>query len=33
VGLVSEVKPLKDIIDEMVEDAEKELGRLKYLLD
>ena len=33
VGLVSEIKPLKGIIDEMVEDAEKELGRLKDLLD
>jgi len=32
VGLVSEIKPLKDIIDEMVEDAEKELGRLKDFL-
>ena len=33
VGLVSEIKPLKGIIDEMVEDAEKELERLKDLLD
>jgi enoyl-[acyl-carrier protein] reductase II len=33
VGLVSEIKPLKGIIDEMVEDAEKELGRLKDFLD
>ena len=33
VGLVGEIKPLKGIIDEMVEDAEKELGRLKSLLD
>jgi len=32
VGLVSEIKPLKVIIDEMVEDAEKELERLKDLL-
>jgi enoyl-[acyl-carrier protein] reductase II len=32
VGLVSEIKPLKGIIDEMVGDAEKELGRLKAFL-
>jgi enoyl-[acyl-carrier protein] reductase II len=32
VGLVSEIKPLKGIIDEMVENAEKELERLKDLL-
>jgi enoyl-[acyl-carrier protein] reductase II len=33
VGLVSGIKPLKGIIDEMVDDAEKEMGRLKDLLD
>lgn len=33
VGLVSEIKSLKAIIDDMVEDAEKEMGRLKDLLD
>jgi enoyl-[acyl-carrier protein] reductase II len=33
VGLVSEIKPLKGILNEMVEDAEEELGRLKSLLD
>jgi enoyl-[acyl-carrier protein] reductase II len=32
VGLVSEIKSLKGIIDEMVENAEKELERLKDLL-
>ncbi len=33
VGLVSDIMPLKGIIDGMVEDAENELGRLKDLLD
>jgi hypothetical protein len=33
VVLVREIKPLKGIIDEMVEEAENELGRLKDLLD
>jgi enoyl-[acyl-carrier protein] reductase II len=32
VGLVSEIKPLKAIVDEMIEDAEAELGRLQGLL-
>lgn len=32
VGLVSEIMPLKGIIDEMVDDAEKEFGRLKDVL-
>jgi enoyl-[acyl-carrier protein] reductase II len=32
VGLVSEIKPLKGIIDEMVQDAEAELQRLKNII-
>jgi enoyl-[acyl-carrier protein] reductase II len=32
VGLVSEIKPLKGIIDEMVQDAETELQRLKNII-
>ena len=31
VGLVDEVKPLKSIIDEMIDDAESELKRLKRI--
>ena len=31
VGLVSEIKPLKSIIDEMVDDAEEELQRLSQV--
>jgi NAD(P)H-dependent flavin oxidoreductase YrpB (nitropropane dioxygenase family) len=31
VGLVSEIKPLKNIIDEMVDDAEEELQRLSQV--
>jgi enoyl-[acyl-carrier protein] reductase II len=33
VGLVEEIKPLKSIIDEMVDDAESELQRLKPMFD
>jgi enoyl-[acyl-carrier protein] reductase II len=33
VGLVDEIKPLKSIIDEMVDDAEAELTRLKKIFD
>lgn len=33
VGLVEEIKPLKGIIKEMVDDAENELQRLKFLLN
>jgi enoyl-[acyl-carrier protein] reductase II len=32
VGLVSEIKPIKGIIDEMVQDAEAELQRLKNII-
>jgi enoyl-[acyl-carrier protein] reductase II len=32
VGLVSEIKPLKGIIDEMVNDAEAQLQRLKNIM-
>jgi enoyl-[acyl-carrier protein] reductase II len=32
VGLVDKIQPLKQIIDEMVEDAESELQRLKSIL-
>ena len=32
VGLVSEIKPLKEIIDEMVRDAETELQRIKRVI-
>ena len=31
VGLVNEVKPLKSIIDEMIDDAESELKRLQRI--
>ena len=31
VGLVDEVKPLKNIIDEMIDDAESELKRLQRI--
>ena len=31
VGLVNEVKPLKSIIDEMIDDAEYELKRLQRI--
>ena len=31
VGLVDEVKPLKSIIDEMIDDAESELKRLQRI--
>lgn len=33
VGLVNEIKPLNNIIDEMVDEAESELQRLKGILD
>ncbi len=33
VGLVSEIKPLKSIIDEMVDDAEEELQLLNLVLN
>jgi enoyl-[acyl-carrier protein] reductase II len=33
VGLVSEIKPLKSIIDEMVVDAENELQQVKHIID
>jgi enoyl-[acyl-carrier protein] reductase II len=33
VGLVSEIKPFKAIIDEMVGDAEAELTRVKHIID
>ena len=32
VGLVDEIQSLKQIIDEMIEDAESELQRLKSIL-
>ena len=32
VGLVDKIQPLKQIIDEMIEDAESELQRLKSIL-
>jgi NAD(P)H-dependent flavin oxidoreductase YrpB (nitropropane dioxygenase family) len=33
VGLVNEIKPLKSIIEEMVNDAEAELTRVKHIID
>ncbi len=33
VGLVDEVKPLKSIIDEMIDDAESGLQRLKQVIN
>jgi enoyl-[acyl-carrier protein] reductase II len=33
VGLVSEIKPLKSIMAEMVKDAEAELTRVKHIID
>jgi enoyl-[acyl-carrier protein] reductase II len=33
VGLVDQIKPLKNIIDEMVDDAESELRKLKKIFD
>ncbi len=33
VGLVNEIKPLKSIIDEFIDDAESELQRLKHIIN